>query len=142
MQESRKCIPQSWVCDSEPDCGGNDHSDEDQDCVTPGDCEPLEHACDDAKKCVKFDHVCDGEADCLDGSDELNCSTFCNGTQQIFCTPEDKCLPRDKICNGEADCSDLSDEKGCSDRKPAITFCQAEDEFQCGDSSCIPDKFR
>lgn len=26
---SRKCIPQGWTCDGEPDCGANDNSDED-----------------------------------------------------------------------------------------------------------------
>lgn len=27
--QTKKCIPQGWTCDGEPDCGGDDHSDED-----------------------------------------------------------------------------------------------------------------
>lgn len=29
---TRRCIPASWVCDSEPDCGESDTSDEHESC--------------------------------------------------------------------------------------------------------------
>ena len=96
LQKSGKCIPKSWVCDADPDCGVGDTSDEGAHCVYPT-CQPFEYTCDSSKRCIRLDYLCDGKEDCLDGSDELNCLQHCNTTRQYYCQPEMKCLSPGKV---------------------------------------------
>ena len=89
-QESGKCIPKSWVCDTEVDCGPEDSSDEGPQCVYPT-CQPFEYTCDN-KRCIQQDYLCDGENDCLDNSDEKDCLQHCNDTKQFYCEAEMLCI--------------------------------------------------
>lgn len=66
----RKCIPQTEVCNGEPQC--QDRSDE-ADCYEKGD--GCSHHCDKGSRCIPESFLCDGERDCLDGSDEAQCGT-------------------------------------------------------------------
>ncbi|CAN7978856.1 unnamed protein product, partial [Ixodes persulcatus] len=73
-----KCIPQSWTCDSDLDCGEGDSSDEHDSCVYP-ECDVTEFRCGN-QRCVPLDYVCDGDDDCRDGSDERDCGAgACGG---------------------------------------------------------------
>ncbi len=145
FQVSGQCIPKSWVCDSEPDCGENDESDEGPNCSYPTDiCQTFEFQCDN-KQCIPLDYFCDGEADCRDGSDEVECKKYCNDTEQFYCDADNKCLSHSLVCNKERDCSDGSDEAKCDvyvSWSHMTIFCR-EDEFECTDDTiCIPSKFR
>ena len=70
-EKSGLCVPQSFKCDGEVDCGSADDSDE-RNCgaIT---CNPGKFACKDAKLCIPRLFVCDGEKDCVDNSDESDC---------------------------------------------------------------------
>lgn len=69
---SSECIPLSWQCDGQFDCG--DQTDENQ-------CDPVNctthnsFKCLSSSTCVPFDWVCDYENDCIDASDEHNCNS-------------------------------------------------------------------
>ena len=56
FQKSGKCIPKSWVCDADPDCGVGDTSDEGAHCVYPT-CQPFEYTCDSSKRCIRLDYL-------------------------------------------------------------------------------------
>lgn len=65
MCKSGRCIPSTFVCDSENDCG--DFSDE-TGCVNVT-CSSSQFQCDNGR-CVPNTWRCDSENDCGDGSDE------------------------------------------------------------------------
>uniref|UniRef100_A0A2C9LHS5 LNR domain-containing protein n=1 Tax=Biomphalaria glabrata TaxID=6526 RepID=A0A2C9LHS5_BIOGL len=70
-----KCIPASYVCDTDSDC--SDGLDEQQNC--PTDCTGHnQFKCPD--KCISSFYTCDASNDCSDGSDEKNCSGSCRGS--------------------------------------------------------------
>ena len=83
-----KCIPSSFVCDLDADCGLGDNSDE-TGCTsnpqaagaaplpvlpTNGNCGPSQFHCVQGGKCIPISFVCDFDNDCEDGSDERGCN--------------------------------------------------------------------
>ncbi|RXN00434.1 Low-density lipoprotein receptor-related protein 1B [Acipenser ruthenus] len=80
-----RCIPQTWLCDRDDDCG--DKSDEAPSCAMHplGDCNSEEFYCHTDGTCVPERWHCDGDKDCEDGSDERNCE----GTRRM-CDPKSK----------------------------------------------------
>ena len=69
---SYRCIPNEWKCDSTNDC--TDGSDE-VNCNKGGvSCKNAkDFHCKDGKQCIERRYRCDGESDCEDGSDEIEC---------------------------------------------------------------------
>lgn len=96
---SKRCIPQSWVCDHNTDCA--DGSDE-SDC---SDC--AEFLCIN-KKCIPTEQLCDGVNNCGDNSDETECTQECRKDEH-YCMPKG-CITKSQICDGIVDCFDASDE--------------------------------
>ncbi|XP_052695198.1 low-density lipoprotein receptor-related protein 2-like isoform X2 [Crassostrea angulata] len=106
MCSNTKCVPISFICDGDNDCG--DFSDE-RNC-TGNTCRPDQMTCSNGK-CVPISYICDGDNDCGDLSDERNCASTC-GPDQMTCS-NGKCVPISYICDGDNDCGDLSDERNC-----------------------------
>ena len=71
---NKRCIPLTWRCDGDNDCGKSDASDEANCTVTA--CNGTKFQCDNGR-CAPISWRCDGIDDCGDNSDELGCSMFC-----------------------------------------------------------------
>lgn len=129
-----QCIPQTWMCDGENDCG--DFSDEQHCTETTVSCSETEYACSSGR-CIPARWQCDREQDCDDGSDESE--DICVGRT---CSPEEwtcksktgECIPLSWVCDDHEDCEDKSDEKGCNQT------CTPE-EFTCDNGNCIQKKW-
>ncbi|XP_029806015.1 very low-density lipoprotein receptor-like [Suricata suricatta] len=76
-------------------------------------CPPSSVFCRNGEECVSLEYVCDGKRDCRDGSDEGNCSHFCNRPGVFRCLNGNRCIEDKYHCGGAQQCSDGSDELGC-----------------------------
>ncbi|XP_017764096.1 PREDICTED: sortilin-related receptor-like [Eufriesea mexicana] len=125
------CIPASWRCDRDNDCG--DNSDE-IDCTPMPTCSP-DFECGD-NKCISKYWVCDFDQDCKDGRDEMNCKyPQCRETQ--FRCDNGRCISNKWLCDDEDDCRDGSDERDCA-KKVFVTTCKTDEFFCKTDRTCIP----
>ena len=105
-----RCIPLTWVCDGEHDCGDNDFSDENRNCAFHN-CYDDEFMCKN-KRCIPYENSCDGFDDCGDGSDEKSCGPPCKSFE-YNCKADGFCILKTRVCDGYLDCSDGADESGC-----------------------------
>lgn len=129
---NKRCIPITWVCEGENDCG--DNSDEDiEECKKESrTCTSSEFRCKTGR-CVPMSWRCDNEKDCSDGSDEEpgTCKVEACGPEEFTCRgKKGECVPLTWMCDDNFDCSDGSDEKACNET------CRS-DEFTCGNGKCI-----
>ncbi|KAH9509947.1 hypothetical protein Btru_044695 [Bulinus truncatus] len=121
---AEKCIPNSYVCDTENDC--SDGLDEHQNC--PTDCSGVnQFKCPDAK-CISSYYRCDASNDCSDGSDEKECGGSCRGND--FKCGNGACISHGWICDGDNDCGDQTDEANCG------SSCR-NGYFHCASGACI-----
>ncbi|ESN90112.1 hypothetical protein HELRODRAFT_194679 [Helobdella robusta] len=138
---TRRCIPLSYVCDHDNDCG--DMSDE-MNCSFS--CTSSQFQCSNGR-CISSRWLCDGDDDCQDMSDELptNChlkDTNCTSTQ--FRCDSGRCISSSFKCDFDDDCHDGSDERDCTylATTPSTLKCQST-EFQCQTIfRCIPSRWR
>uniref|UniRef100_A0A671QVX5 Low density lipoprotein receptor-related protein 1Ab n=1 Tax=Sinocyclocheilus anshuiensis TaxID=1608454 RepID=A0A671QVX5_9TELE len=146
-----RCIPVSWTCDLDDDCG--DRSDEppscDNDCGDNSDEAGCSHSCSSVQfkcssgRCIPEYWTCDGDNDCGDYSDEThaNCTNQATRppggchTDEFQCRMDGLCIPMRWRCDGDTDCMDLSDEKNC---EGVTHMCDPAVKFACKDSArCI-----
>lgn len=143
------CIPQSWRCDSDNDCG--DASDEAN--CTVGRCDPLtQFEClGQDGRCIDKAFVCDGDNDCSNNHDEENCPSVVCATGQYKCALDNMCINQTKRCDGNYDCPSFEDESNC--RFTPIQRSCRDNEFQCtasrpggvligGRTTCIPNSWK
>ena len=64
---NKRCVPESWQCDGEDDCG--DQSDEDPAHCSARTCRPGQFKCRNGR-CIPQNWKCDVDDDCGDNSDE------------------------------------------------------------------------
>ncbi|XP_071823426.1 low-density lipoprotein receptor-related protein 2-like isoform X4 [Apostichopus japonicus] len=109
------CIPDSWMCDLDNDCG--DNSDEEYPLCYDHVCEEDEFSCHNTR-CIPDVYECDFENDCRDGSDEhLNCP-YPECPEGTFECANSQCIDVSGICDGFQDCFDVSDEINCTGITP------------------------
>uniref|UniRef100_A0A8C0GDM4 Uncharacterized protein n=1 Tax=Chelonoidis abingdonii TaxID=106734 RepID=A0A8C0GDM4_CHEAB len=111
---SGRCIPISWTCDLDDDCG--DRSDE---------------SCNSGR-CIPVHWTCDGDNDCGDYSDETHANCTNQGEPPPpGCRLDGLCIPMRWRCDGDTDCMDSSDEKSC---EGVTHVCDPNVKFGCKDS--------
>ncbi|XP_048069099.1 SCO-spondin [Ursus arctos] len=122
-QESGHCVPHTWLCDNQDDCG--DGSDE-EGCATPG-CGEGQMSCSSGH-CLPLALLCDGQDDCGDGTDEQGCPC---PQGSLACT-DGRCLPLALLCDGHPDCPDAADEEACLGQLNCTPG-----EVSCVDGTCV-----
>lgn len=130
-ENTLKCIPFWWKCDTQDDCG--DKSDEHYLCPHFY-CMVGQFQCNNTK-CLHPTAICDGVDNCGDHSDELNCDEYTCLNTQFKCKGGPQggfCIPLIKRCNGIKNCPMGEDELDCSPQKCLPS------QFQCNSGKCIP----
>ncbi|CAH1775549.1 unnamed protein product [Owenia fusiformis] len=124
-----KCIPLSWRCDEDDDCGDNS----DEESCAPRTCSENEFSCPGETKCIPTRWMCDNDSDCQNGTDEAPelCESRSCDEEQFACGDNGQCIPKAWRCDEQADCPNGEDEQGCQN------FTCKDDEFTCANGNCI-----
>ncbi|GMT30081.1 hypothetical protein PFISCL1PPCAC_21378, partial [Pristionchus fissidentatus] len=145
---SGRCIPETWQCDGDNDCGEGAWDETHTNCtdsagkkICVGD---YLFQCDNGK-CISRAFICDGEDDCGDSSDEHTrhkCGNRTCSEDEFHCAsnaklaqPKYECIPKSWLCDGDVTCAGGEDEHSdlCKTDKKECN----KGEFRCANSHCI-----
>lgn len=129
---SSRCIPSSFFCDLEDDCG--DNSDEADTCRYR-ECSPGQIRCRSGQ-CIGQPQFCAGLIECADNSvyiDDSVCPITWCPRGQSKCPTSNRCIRDSWFCDGDNDCGDNSDENSVMCRERPCP----EGRVKCNNGQCV-----
>ena len=150
--KNNKCIPLSFACDTEVDCGPGDESDEENCGHITRVCHANHFQCEEQFGCIPLTWKCDNDFDCADHTDEKGC----NGTMPtlqptILSTTAPQVSPPATVETISTDSTNITTvtpdcvEPSCNE--VVVESVQVSEEcgkfkFRCGTGTCVSNRWR
>ncbi|CAG7729852.1 unnamed protein product [Allacma fusca] len=140
---SNKCIPMSFKCDGDFDCGPGSTSDEENCPEGERTCASNQFQCAGGKSCIPISWRCDREYDCADHSDEKNCSRNDTMTDESpFATTLTELVSETTATSSSASTTTENSSENEIDVDDTTTGNCSRFQFKCKSGECISSRWR